>query len=264
MRAEKADELDTKYVYEINSRWSVDGASRSNIARYATTPAVQMRSPTHAATPSLFARPRTSKPARRSPTITAPITSRRSSSRWLPVRQVHRQAQGGARREAGQGCAREEARGASGEKLKEAARAAAKRKEGAPKAKTAKADAAKVKVTKAKTVPRRGQRCQNGITTGRCRARIAAARPEPRSASVRPACLQQADHASTAEITRYLPALAVESSWRSSVEPQPAASGEQHVFQHHRSTFRCASQTPPANRKMQKPGQKAYGRAFAR
>ncbi len=34
MRAEKADELDTKYVYEINSRWSVDGASRSNIARY--------------------------------------------------------------------------------------------------------------------------------------------------------------------------------------------------------------------------------------
>lgn len=34
MRAEKADELDTKYVYEINSRWSVDGAARSNIARY--------------------------------------------------------------------------------------------------------------------------------------------------------------------------------------------------------------------------------------
>ena len=34
MRADKADELDTKYVYEINSRWSVDGASRSNLARY--------------------------------------------------------------------------------------------------------------------------------------------------------------------------------------------------------------------------------------
>lgn len=34
MRAEKADELDTRYVYEINSRWSVDGAARSNIARY--------------------------------------------------------------------------------------------------------------------------------------------------------------------------------------------------------------------------------------
>jgi SET domain-containing protein len=34
MRADKADELDTRYVYEINSRWSVDGSARSNIARY--------------------------------------------------------------------------------------------------------------------------------------------------------------------------------------------------------------------------------------
>ncbi len=35
MRADKADELDNRYIYEINSRWSVDGAPRWNTARYA-------------------------------------------------------------------------------------------------------------------------------------------------------------------------------------------------------------------------------------
>lgn len=35
LRAEKADELDNKYIYEINSRWSVDGSPRWNTARYA-------------------------------------------------------------------------------------------------------------------------------------------------------------------------------------------------------------------------------------
>lgn len=29
-----ADQLDTKYLFEINSRWTVDGSSRKNIARY--------------------------------------------------------------------------------------------------------------------------------------------------------------------------------------------------------------------------------------
>ena len=29
-----ADELDTKYLFEINSRWTIDGSSRKNIARY--------------------------------------------------------------------------------------------------------------------------------------------------------------------------------------------------------------------------------------
>jgi SET domain-containing protein len=29
-----ADELDTKYVFEVNNRWSIDGSSRRNIARY--------------------------------------------------------------------------------------------------------------------------------------------------------------------------------------------------------------------------------------
>ena len=29
-----ADELDTKYLFEINNRWTLDGSSRSNIARY--------------------------------------------------------------------------------------------------------------------------------------------------------------------------------------------------------------------------------------
>jgi SET domain-containing protein len=29
-----ADELDTKYMFEINSRWTIDGSSRKNVARY--------------------------------------------------------------------------------------------------------------------------------------------------------------------------------------------------------------------------------------
>ena len=30
----KADELNNKYLFEINTRWTIDGASRRNIARY--------------------------------------------------------------------------------------------------------------------------------------------------------------------------------------------------------------------------------------
>ena len=29
-----ADELDTKYMFEINNRWTIDGSSRKNVARY--------------------------------------------------------------------------------------------------------------------------------------------------------------------------------------------------------------------------------------
>jgi uncharacterized protein len=29
-----ADELDTRYLFEINSRWTIDGSNRRNIARY--------------------------------------------------------------------------------------------------------------------------------------------------------------------------------------------------------------------------------------
>jgi len=29
-----ADELDTKYLFEVNARWTVDGSSRKNVARY--------------------------------------------------------------------------------------------------------------------------------------------------------------------------------------------------------------------------------------
>jgi SET domain-containing protein len=29
-----ADELDTKYLFELNSRWTIDGSGRKNIARY--------------------------------------------------------------------------------------------------------------------------------------------------------------------------------------------------------------------------------------
>ena len=34
MRTEAADELDTRYLFEINSRWTIDGSSRKNRARY--------------------------------------------------------------------------------------------------------------------------------------------------------------------------------------------------------------------------------------
>jgi uncharacterized protein len=30
----RADELDNKYLFEVNARWTVDGSSRKNIARY--------------------------------------------------------------------------------------------------------------------------------------------------------------------------------------------------------------------------------------
>jgi hypothetical protein len=33
--AAKGDELDNKYLFEINSKWTIDGATRRNIARYA-------------------------------------------------------------------------------------------------------------------------------------------------------------------------------------------------------------------------------------
>src|SRR5262245_4910120 len=29
-----ADELDTKYLFEINNRWTIDGSTRRNVARY--------------------------------------------------------------------------------------------------------------------------------------------------------------------------------------------------------------------------------------
>jgi uncharacterized protein len=34
MRTEAADELDTRYLFEINTRWTIDGSSRKNRARY--------------------------------------------------------------------------------------------------------------------------------------------------------------------------------------------------------------------------------------
>ncbi len=34
IRTETVDELDTRYLFEINARWTIDGASRRNRARY--------------------------------------------------------------------------------------------------------------------------------------------------------------------------------------------------------------------------------------
>ena len=34
IRTEDTDELDTRYLFEINNRWTIDGSNRSNRARY--------------------------------------------------------------------------------------------------------------------------------------------------------------------------------------------------------------------------------------
>jgi SET domain-containing protein len=34
IRTETADQLDTRYLFEINTRWTIDGSSRRNRARY--------------------------------------------------------------------------------------------------------------------------------------------------------------------------------------------------------------------------------------
>jgi hypothetical protein len=34
IRTDTADDLDTRYLFEINTRWTIDGASRKNTARY--------------------------------------------------------------------------------------------------------------------------------------------------------------------------------------------------------------------------------------
>jgi hypothetical protein len=34
IRTDAADDLDTRYLFEINARWTIDGASRRNKARY--------------------------------------------------------------------------------------------------------------------------------------------------------------------------------------------------------------------------------------
>ncbi len=34
LRNKDADELETKYLFELNSRWTIDGSPRRNIARY--------------------------------------------------------------------------------------------------------------------------------------------------------------------------------------------------------------------------------------
>jgi hypothetical protein len=34
IRTEDTEELDTRYLFEINNRWTIDGSSRSNRARY--------------------------------------------------------------------------------------------------------------------------------------------------------------------------------------------------------------------------------------
>ncbi len=34
IRTETADEIGTKYLFELNTRWTIDGSNRRNIARY--------------------------------------------------------------------------------------------------------------------------------------------------------------------------------------------------------------------------------------
>jgi uncharacterized protein len=34
IRTETADELDTRYLFELNTRWTIDGSNRRNLGRY--------------------------------------------------------------------------------------------------------------------------------------------------------------------------------------------------------------------------------------
>jgi uncharacterized protein len=152
MRAEKADELDTKYVYEINSRWSVDGAARSNIARYGNhscRPNAESDTRGH----TIFIR--AVKNIEAGDEITYDYGSDYFKAFIKPIGCLcpkcvaKRKAERAENRaKAKRAKARKERQA---EKLKEAARAAAKRKKARNTTKAAKADAAKVKVAKAKT-----------------------------------------------------------------------------------------------------------------
>jgi hypothetical protein len=72
---EMADDLDTRYLFEINARWTIDGATRRNTARYIN----------HSCRPNAEVyfvghQSGTSSPATRSHTITVAIMSKPSSS----------------------------------------------------------------------------------------------------------------------------------------------------------------------------------------
>jgi SET domain-containing protein len=155
MRAEKADELDTKYVYEINSRWSVDGASRSNIARYGNhscRPNAESDTRGH----TIFIR--ATKNIEAGQEITYDYGSDYFKAfikphgclcdKCIAKRKAERAEQ---RLKAKRAKARKERQA---EKLKEAARAAAKRKKARTKAKAAKVSVAKVKAAKVKANPK--------------------------------------------------------------------------------------------------------------
>ena len=66
-----ADELWTKYLFEINNRWTVDGSGRATSRATSTTPASRTPKPTSRGTRSSSPRSGPSIPATRSPTTTA-------------------------------------------------------------------------------------------------------------------------------------------------------------------------------------------------
>jgi SET domain-containing protein len=73
LTTEQADILEARgnrYLYEINSRWTIDGTSRRNLGRYANH-SCRPNAESHSIAP-----PRTSSPATRSPTTTARTTIR--------------------------------------------------------------------------------------------------------------------------------------------------------------------------------------------
>src|SRR5262249_9021915 len=62
-----------RYLYEINSRWTIDGTSRKNLGRYANHSCRPNVRPTRQATRSSYAPSRTSEQVSRLPTTTAEI-----------------------------------------------------------------------------------------------------------------------------------------------------------------------------------------------
>jgi hypothetical protein len=76
---EMADDLDTRYLFEINARWTIDGATRRNTARYinhSCRPNAEVYFVGHV----IKIRAGTSSPATRSRITTVAIMSKLSSS----------------------------------------------------------------------------------------------------------------------------------------------------------------------------------------
>jgi SET domain-containing protein len=80
--AEKLEARGNRYLYEINSRWTVDGSSRRTLGHHANH---SCRPNAESATACFCARSRASSPATRSPMITRRLPQQRDHSSRLQM-----------------------------------------------------------------------------------------------------------------------------------------------------------------------------------